>query len=167
MIICETPRLRLRRLTLEDGEFILELLNEPDFIRNIGDRQVRTLEDARRYILNGPIASYELWGFGLYLVELREKTLAAGICGLLKRDHLEDVDVGFALLERFRGSGYAFEAAAAVLRFGRETLGLRRIVAITAPDNHSSGKLLGRLGLKFERMIRLPEQTHDTRLFTP
>jgi [ribosomal protein S5]-alanine N-acetyltransferase len=167
MIACETQRLRLRHLTTADAAFILELLNEPDFIRNIGDREVRTLDDARRYIVNGPIASYQRHGFGLFAVELKDSSIPIGICGLLRRDYLDDVDVGFALLASYRGAGYAFEAASATMRFGKEVLGLERIVAITAPENDASIKVVRRLGLEFERMIRVPDQTRDTRLFTP
>jgi RimJ/RimL family protein N-acetyltransferase len=167
MIVCETRRLRLRHLLDRDAPFILELLNEPDFIRNIGDREVRTLEDARRYIQHGPMVSYSQHGFGLWLVELRDSGAPIGICGLLKRDYLQDVDVGFALREAYRGKGYAFEAAEAAMRYGREDLGISRIVAITSPDNHSSAKVLHKLGLEFERTIRIPDQSRDTRLFTP
>ena len=167
MIVCETPRLRLRHLLDTDAAFILELLNEPDFIRNIGDREVRTLDDARRYIQHGPVASYSQYGFGLFLVELQDSAAPIGICGLLKRDYLDDVDVGFALRESFRGKGYAFEAASAVMQLGQQVLGLGRIVAITSPDNHASMSLLRRLGLEFERTIRIPDQARDTRLFTP
>ena len=167
MIVCETARLRLRHLLDLDAPFILELLNEPDFIRNIGDREVRTLEDARRYIQHGPMVSYSQHGFGLWLVELRESGAPIGICGLLKRDYLQDVDVGFALREAHRGKGYAFEAAEAAMRYGREDLGISRIVAITSPDNHSSAKVLRKLGLEFEHTIRIPDQSRDTRLFTP
>jgi RimJ/RimL family protein N-acetyltransferase len=167
MIVCETARLRLRHLIETDASFILELLNEPDFIRNIGDREVRTLDAARRYIQHGPVASYSRHGFGLFLVELQDTAAPIGICGLLKRDYLDDVDVGFALRESFRGKGYAFEAASAAMRHGREVLGLGRIVAITSPDNHASMSVLRRLGLEFERMIRIPDQSRDTRLFAP
>jgi RimJ/RimL family protein N-acetyltransferase len=167
MIVCETQRLRLRHLTPHDAAFILELLNEPEFIRNIGDREVRSLEDARRYIRSGTVTGYEKSGIGLYLVELREDATPIGVCGLLKRDYLEDVDVGFALRETFRNRGYAYEAAGAVMRYGQEVLGLGRIVAITAPDNHASIKLLRRLGLEFERSIRVPDVLRDTSLFTP
>jgi RimJ/RimL family protein N-acetyltransferase len=172
MIVCETPRLRLRHLVRTDAAFILELLNEPDFIRNIGDREVRTLQDARRYIETGPAASYDRHGFGLYLIETREHGTPIGICGLLKRAWLEDVDVGFALGAAFRGRGYAFEAASAVLRHGREVLGLRRIVAISAAHNEASIRVLRRLGLEFERLIPAPgtgacDPARDTRLFTP
>jgi RimJ/RimL family protein N-acetyltransferase len=167
MIVCETPRLRLRYLISSDAAFILELLNEPDFIRNIGDREVRTVEDARRYIHSGTVSGYDKTGFGLYLVELQGDATPIGICGLLKRDYLEHVDVGFALRAGFRNHGYAFEAAGAVMRFGLEVLKLGRIVAITAPDNHASIKLLRRLGLEFERNIRVPDLERDTSLFTP
>jgi ribosomal-protein-alanine N-acetyltransferase len=167
MIVCETARLRLRHLLDTDAPFILELLNEPDFIRNIGDRQVRTLEDARSYIQHGPMVSYRQHGFGLLLVELQENGAPIGICGLLKRDYLDDVDVGFALRESYRGRGYAFEAATAAIRHGREALGISCIVAITSPDNHASMNLLRKLGLEFERTVRLPDQSRDTCLFTP
>jgi RimJ/RimL family protein N-acetyltransferase len=167
MIVCETARLRLRHLLDSDAPFILELLNEPDFIRNIGDREVRTLEDARRYIQHGPMVSYSQHGFGLFLVELRDSGKPVGICGLLKRDYLQDVDVGFALRESYRGQGYAFEAAQAAMRHGQEDLGISRIVAITSPDNRASMKVLRKLGLEFERNLRIPDQSRDTRLFTP
>jgi len=167
MIVTATPRLRLRHLTPADAAFILELLNEPDFIRNIGDRGVRTIEAAERYIQSGPVTEYRRSGYGLYLVELREAATPIGVCGLLKRDYLEDVDVGFALRELFRGRGYAFEAAAAVMRHGREVLGLCRIVAITSPDNEASIKLLRRLGLQYERRVRASDVDRETSLFTP
>jgi [ribosomal protein S5]-alanine N-acetyltransferase len=163
--VLETERLILRRLTVDDAEFILELLNEPAFIRNIGDRGVRNADDARLYILNGPMASYARFGFGLFAVELKEIGEPVGICGLLKRDSLEDVDIGFAFLARFRAKGFATESAAAVMEYGRSTLGLQRIVAITSPDNEGSIRVLGKIGLRFEKMIRMPGSTDDTRLF--
>ncbi len=167
MLVRETPRLRLRRVAARDADFILELLNEPDFIRFIGDKGVRTIHAARRYILDGPLASYRRHGFGLYLVELKETGAPIGICGLVKRDSLEDVDVGFAFLQRFRGQGYAFEAAAASLAHAREDLGLARVVAITAPDNEASIRLVEKLGLRFDRMVELAGIDGETRLFTP
>ena len=167
MIVCETPRLRLRHMTSDDAGFILQLLNEPDFIRYIGDRQVRTLDDARLYIQDGPVASYARHGFGLYVVESRENSTSIGICGLLKRAYLEHVDVGIALSATSRGQGYGSEAMSAVLRHGHEVLELGRIVAITAPDNQDSIRLLGRLGFTFERMIRTPDSDRETRLFVP
>ena len=165
--ILETERLMLRQMRVEDAEFIFELVNEPAFIRNIGDKGVRTLDDARDYILSGPVASYAKFGFGLYVVVLKETGAAIGICGLLKRDSLEDVDIGFAFLERFRRKGFAYEAAAAVMEYGRNSLGLKRIVAITSPDNEASIRVLEKIGLQFEKMIRMPGSDEDTRFFVP
>ena len=167
MKILETERLILREMNLDDDEFIFELVNEPAFIRNIGDKGVRTLEDARDYILTGPVASYAKPGFGLYVVELAETGAAIGICGLLKRDALEDVDIGFAFLEKFWGKGFAYESAAAVMEYGRNVLGIKRIVAITSPDNEGSIRVLGKLGLRFDKMIRMPGSDEDTRFFVP
>ena len=165
MKILETDRLILRRLSTEDAEFILELLNEPSFLRFIGDKGVRTLDDARDYILNGPVDMYTRLGFGLYLTELKESGVPIGICGLLKRDGLEDVDIGFAFLPKFWARGYAYESAAAVMAYGKTVLGLNRIVAITSPDNYASGRLLEKLGLRFERMIHLSNDAPEVRLF--
>lgn len=163
MRVLETERLVLRHLSVDDAEFILGLVNEPSWLRFIGDRGVRTLEDARQYILTGPVASYKQFGFGLYLVELKETEAPIGICGLLKRETLDDVDVGFALLPQFWRKGYAFESAAAVIEHGRDDFGLRRIVAITSPDNHGSIRLLEKLGFHFER--RLGEGDSGVKLF--
>jgi [ribosomal protein S5]-alanine N-acetyltransferase len=165
--ILETERLVLRQMNVEDAEFIFNLVNEAAFIRNIGDKGVQTLQDAQNYILNGPIASYEKFGFGLYLVEWKETVAPIGICGLLKRDSLDDVDIGFAFLEKFWGKGFACESAAAVIEYGRSELGIKRIVAITSPDNEGSIRVLGKIGLRFEKMIRMPGSDEDTRLFVP
>ena len=165
MKVLETDRLILRWLSTDDAEFILELLNDPAFLRFIGDKGVRTLEDARNYILNGPVDMYTRLGFGLYRVGLKESGIPIGICGLIKRDGLDDVDLGFAFLPQFRAQGYAYEAAAAVMTYGKVALGLKRIVAITSPDNDASGRLLEKLGLRFERMIRLSAGAEEVRLF--
>ncbi len=137
-MILETERLLIRRLGPGDEEFILELLNEPAFIQNISDRGVRSLSDAAAYIQNGPAASYEKFGFGLFWTGLKDSGVPVGICGLLKRDCLDDVDIGFAFLKRFWNNGYAFEAASAVMEYGWKTVGLKRLVAITAPHNEGS-----------------------------
>jgi RimJ/RimL family protein N-acetyltransferase len=163
--VIETPRLLLHRLTTGDADFILELLNEPSFLRFIGDKGVRSREDACQYVLNGPVASYARFGFGLYRVGLRETGEAIGICGLLKRDSLEDVDLGFAFLPRFWSKGFAFESAAAVLEHGKATWGLVRVLAVTSPDNEASMRLLARLGFGFERMARLSGDAPEVRLF--
>jgi len=161
----ETERLTLRRLREDDAEFILELLNEPSFLEFIGDKGVRSLEDARDYILTGPLESYARHGFGLYLTALKEDRTPIGICGLLKRETLEDVDVGFAFLPAFWSKGYAFESTSAVLDHGRRDFGLERIVAVTSPGNDRSVRVLERLGLRFERMVRLSGDATEVKLF--
>jgi [ribosomal protein S5]-alanine N-acetyltransferase len=163
--VLETDRLILRRLTVEDAEFILELLNDPSFLRFIGDKKVRTLDDARNYIRSGPIASYERFGFGLFLTEVKESPAAIGICGLLKRDTLDDVDIGFAFLPEFCGRGFGFESARATMAYGRDVLGLNRIVAITSPDNDASIALLEKLGFTFERLTKLSDDAPEVKLF--
>ncbi|ADO75615.1 GNAT family N-acetyltransferase [Stigmatella aurantiaca] len=163
--VLETDRLLLRRLSLEDAEFILKLLNEPSWLRFIGDKGVRTLDDARNYLLTGPLAMYGRFGFGLYLVALKDSGLPIGLCGLIQRETLPDVDIGFAFLPGFWSQGYGYEAASAVLAHGHRTYGLKRIVAITSLDNHSSIKLLERLGLTFERLITLTAGGEPVRLF--
>ena len=165
MKVLETDRLNLRWLSNDDAEFILELLNEPSFLRFIGDKGVRTLDDARDYILNGPADMYTRLGFGLYLTELKDGGVPIGICGLLKRDGLEDPDIGFAFLPKFWARGYAYESADAVMAYGKTVLGLNRIVAITSPDNYASGRLLEKLGLRFERIIHLLNDASEVRLF--
>lgn len=163
--VLETDRLIVRRLSPGDAEFILRLLNEPSWLRFIGDRGVRTLAEARAYILKGPVEMYSRLGFGLYLVELKEEGSPIGICGLIKRDSLEDVDIGFAFLPEYWGRGYAYEAASAVMAYGANVLGLRRIVAITSVDNDSSARLLEKLGLRFEGMLKLSGDSAEVRLF--
>jgi ribosomal-protein-alanine N-acetyltransferase len=163
--ILETKRLILRQFTTDDMEFILEQVNEPSWIQNIGDRGVRTLDDARAYILNGPAASYAKNGFGLWLVALKETGESIGMCGLIKRDALEDVDIGYAFLPRFWGKGYAVEAARAVRDYAKEVIGLRRLVAIVDPANESSIRVLEKIGLKFERMVRLSADDIELKLF--
>lgn len=165
MNVLETDRLILRTLSLEDAPFILQLVNEPSWLRFIGDRGVRNLEDARGYIQKGPLEMYRRFGFGLYLVELKADGGPIGLCGLIKRDTLKDVDIGFAFLPRFWGQGYAYEAAASVLAHGQNTLGLRRIVAITSQDNHSSIKPLEKLGLRFEQLLQLTAGEPEVKLF--
>ncbi len=154
--VLETERLTLREQTLEDAEFILGLLNQPSFLRHVGDKGVRTLEDARGYLENGPIDSYRRLGLRVPM----------GICGLIKRETLDDVDVGFAFVPEFWSQGYAFESASAVLAHARDALGLERIVAVVSPDNQASIRLLEKLGLRFERMVRLSEDEPEIKLFS-
>jgi ribosomal-protein-alanine N-acetyltransferase len=163
--VLRTERLILRHLTEDDAPFILELLNERGFIDNIGDRGVRTLDDARRYVSEGPGASYQKYGYGLWLSALKTGE-PIGICGLVKRDGLEDADIGYAFLERFWGQGYAVEAAAAVLDHARHAIGLEKVVAITAPTNAGSIAVLEKIGLTFAGVIQLPDHGGESSYFT-
>lgn len=165
MIVLETERLILRQLTNDDAPFILELLNEPSFIQNIGDRKVRTIEDAQAYILNGPVNSYEKHGFGSCLAILKETNESIGMCGLIKRDGLEDVDIGYALLPKFWSKGYAVEAARAVKEYAKNVIGLKRLVAIVDPANEASIRVLEKIGLRYEKMIRLSADDIELKLF--
>ena len=143
----------------------VEVLSTPRLLlRNIGDRGVRTVADAAAYILSGPVASYEKFGFGLYAVDLKESGAQIGICGLFKRETLDDVDMGFAFLRKFWGQGYAYESAAAVMDYGWTQVGLNRIVAITAPENHASIELLEKIGLRFEKMMQMPGHEGESKL---
>ena len=160
-VVLETERLSLRHAELEDAAFMLELVNEPSWLRFIGDRGVRNLEDARNFIDNGPRKMYAQHGFGLFVVERKNDAVPMGLCGLIRRETLPDVDIGFAFLPRFWGQGYAFEAAAATLRYAHGVQGLDRVVAIAKPDNESSDKLLRRIGLQLEGTIRLAGSDED------
>jgi ribosomal-protein-alanine N-acetyltransferase len=160
-----TQRLILRRLTLEDAPFIHRLVNDPDWLRFIGDRGVRTIADAEAYLRNGPLRMYQTYGFGLYAVERSSDGTAMGLAGLVKRDTLPDFDLGFAFLPSCRGQGYAREAALAVLAEAREAFGLKRILAITSLDNARSMRLLESIGFRFERVIRQTPQDPGTRLY--
>ena len=162
--VCETPRLRVRRLAADDAPFILELLNQPSFLQNIGDRGVRSADDALRYIANGPMASYARFGFGLFHVSLREGGDAIGMCGLLERDWLEDVDVGFAFFPEYWGKGYAYESAVGVIDWGKRTLGIPRVCGITKPDNVGSIAVLEKLGLRYAGLVTSPEGV-ESKLF--
>ena len=166
MTVLETERLTLRRLTTDDAAFIFRLVNEPYWLRFIGEKGVKTLDDARNYILTGPMASYEQFGFGIYLAELKGSGRPIGICGFVTRDTLEHPDIGFALLPEFWGQGYAYESAAAVMAFGKDVLGLDRILAVTNPDNYSSIRVLEKLGLRADGNVTLSDDGPELRVFT-
>ena len=165
MKVLETERLVLRRFTVEDDAFIVDLLNDPAWLRFIGDKGVKTLSDARDYLLKGPIDMYERLGFGAYLTERKSDGVPMGLCGLIKRDALDDIDLGFAFLPPFRAMGYAYEAASAVMAYGKRAFGLTRLVAITSPDNVVSARLLEKLGFSYEKMVSLSEGSPEVRLF--
>ena len=159
----ETSRLVLREMAAEDAEFVHQLLNEPSFIRYIGDRGVRTLDDARRYIAEGPVAGFERHGYGLMCVLRKEDGIQIGMCGVLRRDSLPDPDLGFSFLPAYWSQGYALESAQAVMRHARGTLGLGRILAITTTDNEPSMRLLDRLGFRPEGLVTQGDE--ELRLF--
>ncbi|SEW34374.1 Protein N-acetyltransferase, RimJ/RimL family [Chitinophaga sp. YR573] len=166
MLISETERLSINELTVQDAPFVLTLLNTPTWLRFIGDRGIKNLDEARNYLLNGPIASYKRLGFGLYLIKLKEGDIPVGMSGLIKRDGLDDVDVGFALHPDYTGKGYAFEATAAVMTYAREVLKLNMVVAITTEDNTHSISLLQKIGLHYKKMVTLPGNQKEYMLFS-
>lgn len=153
--VLDTPRLALRRLTEDDAPFIHRLVNEPSWLRFIGDKGVRNLDDARRYLREGPLDMYARFGFGMYLVSTRSDGTPIGMCGLIKRDALPDVDIGFAYVPESWGAGYAVEAAQAVVAHARDDFALKRLVAITSLDNAGSMRVLEKIGLTFEGLIEL------------
>lgn len=159
-----TDRLSIRRMTVDDAEFILRLLNEPSWLRFIGDRNVHTLDDARAYI-SGPVDMYSRLGIGFCVVEMTGVATPIGMCGLTKRDYLEDIDLGFAFLPQHWGRGYAREAASEVLRYGKEELKLKRVVATTRLDNLASQVLLDRVGFQFESLIVRPDSQRTLKLY--
>jgi RimJ/RimL family protein N-acetyltransferase len=161
----ETPRLTLRRMTMDDAAFVAALYNEPSFLQHIGDRGVRDAEDARRYLRDGPLVMYERFGFGLWQVALRSDGTAIGTCGLLKRDSLPDVDLGYAYFPAYWGQGYAFEAADATLRHAAGKFGLPRVIAVVSQGNAGSIRLLERLGMRFERMHLMEPGEEEVRLY--
>ena len=165
MTAIETARLGLREFNEDDAAFILRLVNEPTFLRYIGDRGVRTIDDARRYIADGPVSGYARYGHGLMCVIRKSDGVAVGMCGVLKRDTLPDPDIGFSFFPEYWSQGYAFESASAVMRHAREVQRLGRILAITTIDNDSSIRLLGKLGFRFDRLITVGDDATELRLF--
>lgn len=165
MKILETARLVLRQMSVDDAAFMLTLLNDPSWLRFIGDRGVRTLDDARHYILQGVMANYARFGYGFYLVVLKETGVAIGMCGLAKRDYLEHADIGFAFLPEYGGQGYAFEAAVATLNYARHQLCLPRVLATTRLDNLRSSVLLEKSGLHLEKIFLHPDGDRELKLY--
>ncbi|WP_116368071.1 GNAT family N-acetyltransferase [Parahaliea mediterranea] len=157
MLTLTTERLTIASLTPEDAPHVLAVLNDPDFIANVADRGVRTDAQARAYIEDGPMASYREHGFGMYAVRRREDGEFLGLCGLVKRPQLADVDIGYGFLPLARGRGYALEAAQAVWRYALDDLGFSRLIAIVNPDNAPSIRLLEKLGLQYEKEVLMAE----------
>jgi len=161
----ETSRLTLSHLTIDDAAFVLALLNSPGWLRFVGDRNVKSIEEAERYLENRLLKGYRDFGFGHYRVALKNDNTPIGICGLVKREALEDVDIGFAFLPEYEGRGYAFEASLAVMEYAKTTLGLKRLVAITVAYNDRSIRLLERLGLEREKTFRMPDDPEELLLY--
>ena len=166
MKILETNRLLVRKIELHDADFILRLVNEPSFLSNIGDKGVTNLDEAKRFILEGAWTNQERSGYGQFIVELKDGGDRVGICGLLYRESLGVSDVGFALLPEYWGSGFAFEAATAMVEYGRATLGIETIVGLTSHDNLPSIKVLKKLGMKFDRDVKMSSDDPGTALFS-
>lgn len=166
MKILETERLILREIDAAgDAELMLQILNEPAFIEHVADRSVRTVEEASEFIRQRILPSYAEHGFGFYVVESKESGAPVGISGLVKRETMEDVDIGYSTLREYWGRGYAFEAASALMEHGRTVHRLPRIVGVAGVNNHASAKLLEKLGLRYTRMVQLPGYSDEGRLF--
>lgn len=166
MKILDTARLTIRTVEADDAPFYLELVNDPDFLAHIGDRGIRTLDAAREHIHKGPVCMQAALGHAIWLVALKDSGAAIGMCGLIKRDTLPEVDLGYAFLPAWRGRGYALEAARGTLAYARDALGLARMLAITSLDNTASGALLEKLGLRFDKIVHLTPDDPGTRLYT-
>ena len=166
MKIFDTNRLVLRQVNINDAKFIFNLLNEPSWIQYIGNKNIKTLDDAKDYIRNGPIAMYAQYGFGLLVAELKSDQAPIGLCGLIKRDDLEDVDLGFAFLPEYWGKDYAMESASATIMYGKATHKLSRLVAITLTENYSSVNLLKKLGFRFENTMYLEGDDEELELYS-
>jgi RimJ/RimL family protein N-acetyltransferase len=162
----ESERMLLRPFTLDDAEFIVELLNTEGWIRYIGDRNIKTIEQARNYLRNGPMKSYETNGFGLSLAELKADRTPVGMCGLLKRDYLDHPDIGFAFLPNYTGKGFASEIAKEVTRYGLQVLQMEKILAITLPGNTYSIKLLEKIGFRREKNFISPDTNEELSLYS-
>jgi ribosomal-protein-alanine N-acetyltransferase len=163
--ILETDLLKIRHFTVDDGEFVLRLVNTPGWLQYIGNRGIRTVEEAQLYLLTGPINNYEKQGFGLYLVELKENRIPIGMCGLIKRDGLEDIDIGFAFLPEFSGKGHAFDAAHATLKYAQQVLNINKVVSITQSNNLRAINLLKKLGFNYVKKVQLPQEEIELLLF--
>ena len=165
-MILASERLYIRKLTLNDAPFFFELVNDPDWIRFIGDRNVQTIDDAKDYLQNRIFKSYEDFGFGFYAAVLKSTHEVVGITGFVKRDELNDGDVGFAFLPKGRGKGYAFESTQALMNYGTNTFKFQKILAIANNDNERSHNLLKKLGFEFKKYVKLYDEEDEISLFS-
>lgn len=161
-----TNRLLIRKACLEDASFLLKLLNTPAFLKNIGDRNVRTLDDAKNYIISKYFEVYNTLGYGYYMLVTKDTNTIIGTAGLVNREGLDGIDVGFALLPDFKGKGYGYEATKAIMQYATTTYGIKTYLAITLPSNEPSQRLLEKLGLKFKKMIFIPNDPEELMLYS-
>ena len=164
--ILETERLRLREFTLNDAAFIIELLNSPGWLQFIGDRNVKTEEQARTYLENGPLNSYKVNGYGLWLVERITDEKPIGMCGIINREYLDNPDIGFAFLPGYHGKGYAYEVVSATMDYANQHLQISKIEAITIAENERSIRLLEKIGLRFSKTICFPDSKDALLLYS-
>ncbi len=164
--LLETERLRLRPVTMDDAGLMLAVWNDPAFIQNVADRGIRTAEQARDAIAAGAAKLFADYGYGPYCLSLKSNGKLIGICGLFRRDHLDDPDIGFSLLPDYRSQGYAGEAAIEVVRYARDNLGIGRLTAIVSPNNAPSIGLIEKLGLRFERAVTMPGDDEEISLYS-
>jgi RimJ/RimL family protein N-acetyltransferase len=165
MMIIETNRLTLQEFSINDAAFFYDLVNDPDWIKYIGDRNVRTIKDAEDYLTDKIIPSYQKFGFGFYIVRLKENDLPIGMCGLIKREWMNYVDIGYAFLSEYRGKGYAIESSIATKNYAKEGLGIHQLAAITDVNNERSGNLLKKLGFEYNRLITYPGEESKCKLY--
>jgi len=163
--ILETEQLKLREFTLTDTDFIVALVNSPGWLQYIGDRNIKTEEQARTYLENGPLKSYRDNGYGLWLVEKKDDKTPVGMCGIINRDTLDNPDIGFAFLPEYCGQGYAFEVASATMAYAKNELKLPTIAAITVPENQRSINLLEKIGLTYQKHFSMPNSTEELLLY--
>jgi [ribosomal protein S5]-alanine N-acetyltransferase len=165
MIVLETARLTLRTFDVDDSAFYFELWKQPLWIKYIGDKKFQSVDDARVALIKGPMEMYDRLGFSLYVVSLKANGSPIGMCGLIKRDYLDDVDIGYGLLPAYSGKGYALEAAQAAMQYAKEKLKLKRLVAICTSDNQKSISLLKKIGMRHEKMVTVPHDETPLMLF--
>lgn len=166
MVVLQTERLCMRWFTIQDAPFLLKLLNDKDWIRHIGDRGIKSLTDAEDYIQTKFLKNYQDKGFGFYAIELKRSNELIGTAGIVDREGLDHVDIGYGFLPEYRGNGYAFEAAKAIQTYALDILKIDPIVAIVNPDNKGSIRILEKLGLQFEKKVRLEGEDKDIALYS-
>lgn len=165
MQITETKNLILRLPEVTDAALVFKLFNQQDCLKYIGDKNVKNVKDAESYITEKFLSHYKVYGFCLYIVCQKQSNIAVGICGLIKREELEDIDIGFAILTKYQGKGYVTEAAMAVKNHAFDTLGLKRLVALTDKINHGSSRVLEKIGMTFEKYISLNNEEKEIKLY--